>query len=228
MSAFIITIDGPSGSGKGTIASKLAQHYGYHLLDSGALYRLLGLAAQQAGLIQATLDVPALVALAQQVDIRFVTDESHKIKVLLNGENVSDSIRTETVGEVASIVAAVPELRTALFKRQQDFAAPPGLVADGRDMGTVVFPQAPAKIYLTASAEARADRRVKQLQGMGENVKIDAILADIQARDKRDMERTVAPLKPADDAFVLDSSSLTIDEVLQSLIQYVDEKQRVS
>ena len=228
MSAFIITIDGPSGSGKGTIASKLAQHYGYHLLDSGALYRLLGLAAQQAGLIKATLDVPALVALAQQVDIRFVTDESHKIKVLLNGENVRDSIRTETVGEVASIVAAVPELRTALFKRQQDFAAPPGLVADGRDMGTVVFPQAPAKIYLTASAEARADRRVKQLQGMGENVKIDAILADIQARDKRDMERTVAPLKPADDAFVLDSSSLTIDEVLQSLIQYVDEKQRVS
>ena len=225
MSAFIITIDGPSGSGKGTIASKLAQHYGYHLLDSGALYRLLGLAAQQAGLIQATLDVPALVALAQQVDIRFVTDDSHKIKVLLDGVDVSDKIRTETVGELASIVAAVPELRTALFKRQQDFAVSPGLVADGRDMGTVVFPQAPAKIYLTASAEARAERRVKQLQGMGENVKIDAILADIQARDKRDMERTVAPLKPADDAFVLDSSSLGIDEVLQSLIRYVDEKQ---
>ena len=228
MSAFIITIDGPSGSGKGTIASKLARHYGYHLLDSGALYRLLGLAAEQAGLIQQTLDVAALTALAQQIDIRFITDESHKIKVLLNGENVSDTIRTETVGELASIVAAVPELRSALFKRQQDFAAPPGLVADGRDMGTVVFPQAPAKIYLTASAEARADRRVKQLQAMGEDVKIDAILADIQARDKRDMERTVAPLKPADDALVLDSSSLGIDEVLHALIQYVDEKQRVS
>ncbi len=227
MSAFIITIDGPSGSGKGTIASKLARHYGYHLLDSGALYRLLGLAAQQAGLIQQTLDVPALTELAQQIDIRFVT-ESQKIKTLLNGEDVSEKIRTETVGELASIVAAVPELRAALFKRQQDFAQLPGLVADGRDMGTVVFPQAPAKIYLTASAEARADRRVKQLQGMGENVKIDAILADIQARDKRDMERTVAPLKPADDAFMLDSSSLGIDEVLHSLIQYIDEKQRLS
>lgn len=227
MSAFIITIDGPSGSGKGTIASKLAQHYGYHLLDSGALYRLLGLAAQQAGLIQDTLDVAALTALAQQIDIRFVT-ESQKIKTLLNGEDVSEKIRTETVGELASIVAAVPALRTALFKRQQDFAQPPGLVADGRDMGTVVFPQAPAKIYLTASAEARAERRVKQLQGMGENVKIDVILADIQARDKRDMERTVAPLKPADDAFMLDSSSLGIDEVLHSLIQYIDEKQLLS
>lgn len=227
MSAFIITIDGPSGSGKGTIANKLAQHYGYHLLDSGALYRLLGLAAEQAGLIQDHLDVPALTALAQQIDIRFVT-ESQKIKTLLNGEDVSEKIRTETVGELASIVAAVPELRAALFKRQQDFAQAPGLVADGRDMGTVVFPQAPAKIYLTASAEARADRRVKQLQGMGENVKIDAILADIQARDKRDMERTVAPLKPADDAFMLDSSSLGIEEVLHSLIQYIDEKQRLS
>lgn len=228
MSAFIITIDGPSGSGKGTIASKLAQHYGYHLLDSGALYRLLGLAAEQAGLIQQTLDVAALTELARQIDIRFFTDNNHKIRVLLNGNDVSEKIRTETVGELASIVAAVPELRAALFKRQQDFAQTPGLVADGRDMGTVVFPQAPAKIYLTASAEARADRRVKQLQAIGEDVKIDAILADIQARDKRDMERTVAPLKPADDAFVLDSSSLSIEEVLHSLIQYVDEKQRLS
>lgn len=228
MSVFIITIDGPSGSGKGTLASKLAKHYGYHLLDSGALYRLLGLAADQADLLQQPLDVSKLTQLAKTIDIQFVFDDAQKIKTLLNGKDVSEKIRTEIVGEFASIVAVVPELRDALFQRQQNFAQTPGLVADGRDMGTVVFPQAPAKIYLTASAQARAERRVKQLQAMGEDVRIDGILADIQARDKRDTERAVAPLKPALDAFVVDSSHLGIDEVLTRLIQYVDEKQRLN
>lgn len=226
MSAFIITIDGPSGSGKGTIASKLAQHYGYHLLDSGALYRLLGLAAYQANLLNEPLDVNALEKIAKNLEISFVSRPDGSIGILLNNIDVTEQIRTEQVGSYASKVAAIPVLRDALFQRQQDFAQSPGLVADGRDMGTVVFPQAPAKIYLTASAEARAMRRVKQLQGMGVDAKIDAILADLQARDKRDMERDIAPLKPAEDALIVDSSTLGIDQVLTALTQYIDQKRK--
>lgn len=224
MSVFIITIDGPSGSGKGTIANKLAQHYGYHLLDSGALYRLLGLAAEQAGLLQEPLNIDALYQLAINLDIDFVGQADGSVKITLNKQDVSETIRTEQVGALASKVAVIPQLRDALFQRQQDFAKAPGLVADGRDMGTVVFPDAPAKIYLTATAEARADRRFKQLQGIGVDAKISAILADLQARDKRDMEREVAPLKPADDALIIDSSSMGIEEVLTQLIQYIDQK----
>lgn len=224
MSVFIITIDGPSGSGKGTIANKLAQHYGYHLLDSGALYRLLGLAAEQVGLLQEPLNIDALYALAINLDIEFVSQPDGTVRILLNKQDVSETIRTEQVGALASKVAVIPQLRDALFQRQQDFAKAPGLVADGRDMGTVVFPQAPAKIYLTATAEARADRRFKQLQGMGVDAKISAILADLQARDKRDMEREVAPLKPADDALIIDSSTMGIDEVLTQLIHYIDKQ----
>lgn len=224
MSVFVITIDGPSGSGKGTLASKLAQHYGFHFLDSGALYRLLGLAASQANLLQEPLNLPALEQLAASLDIEFKIQDSQSTKILLNGQDVTDQIRTEQVGSMASKVAVIPSLRDALFKRQRDFARAPGLVADGRDMGTVVFPEAPAKIYLTASAEARATRRVKQLQGMGVDAKIDVILADLQARDKRDMERTIAPLKPAQDALVIDSSVLSIDQVLKTLIDYIDSK----
>ncbi|ONG38946.1 cytidylate kinase [Alkanindiges hydrocarboniclasticus] len=224
MSVFVITIDGPSGSGKGTLAGKLAQHYGYHFLDSGALYRLLGLAAGQASLLQEPLNLPALEQLAASLDIQFRVQDGQGPQILLNGQDVTDQIRTEEVGSMASKVAVIPSLREALFKRQRDFAKAPGLVADGRDMGTVVFPEAPAKIYLTASAEARATRRVKQLQGMGVDAKIDAILADLQARDKRDMERTVAPLKPAHDALVIDSSDLSIDQVLKTLIDYIDSK----
>ncbi|RYY78242.1 MAG: (d)CMP kinase [Moraxellaceae bacterium] len=224
MSVFVITIDGPSGSGKGTLASKLAQHYDFHFLDSGALYRLLGLAASQAKLLQEPLNLPALEQLATSLDIDFKIQDSQSTQILLNGENVTDQIRTEQVGSMASKVAVIPSLRDALFKRQRDFARAPGLVADGRDMGTVVFPEAPAKIYLTASAEARAARRVKQLQGMGVDAKIDAILADLQARDKRDMERTIAPLKPAQDALIIDSSVLSIDQVLKTLIDYIDSK----
>ncbi|MEN8352395.1 MULTISPECIES: (d)CMP kinase [Acinetobacter] len=224
MTVQIITIDGPSGSGKGTLAAKLAAHYQFHLLDSGALYRLLGLALHKQDLLdQLDTKLSQSVAIATQLNIQFVT-QLDGTQVLLDGEDVTQTIRTERVGEYASKVAAVPELRTALLARQHAFAQAPGLVADGRDMATSIFPNAQAKIYLTASAESRAQRRVKQLQGMGLDAKISDILANIQARDKRDMERTVAPLKPAEDAYIIDSSELNIDEVFALMTAYVDQK----
>ena len=224
MTVQIITIDGPSGSGKGTLAAKLAAHYQFHLLDSGALYRLLGLSLHHYNLLdELDTKLAECVQIATNLDIQFVSTESG-VQVWLNGEDVSQTIRTERVGEYASKVAAIPELRTALVARQHAFAQAPGLVADGRDMATSIFPDAQAKIYLTASAESRAQRRVKQLQGMGLDVKINDILANIIARDKRDMERTVAPLKPADDAYIIDSSNLNIDEVFQLMTTYVDQQ----
>ncbi|MDQ9011186.1 (d)CMP kinase [Acinetobacter gerneri] len=225
MTTQIITIDGPSGSGKGTLAAKLAAHYGFHLLDSGALYRLLGLSLFKNALLEKLDDENALqqsVKIATNLDIKFVSTEQGT-QVLLDGEDVSQTIRTEQVGEYASKVAAIPALRAALVDRQHAFASEPGLVADGRDMATSIFPQAKAKIYLTASAESRASRRVKQLQGMGLDAKISDILANIQARDKRDMERTVAPLKPAEDAYIIDSSTLSIDEVFNLMVNYADK-----
>lgn len=223
MTVQIITIDGPSGSGKGTLAAKLAQHYQFHLLDSGALYRLLGLALEQHNLLDA-LDsqLVTCIEIATHLDIEFKST-TQGIAVLLNGEDVSTTIRTERVGEFASKVAVVPELRAALLTRQHAFAQAPGLVADGRDMATAIFPQAQAKIYLTASAESRAARRVKQLQAMGLDVKINDILANIEARDQRDMQRSVAPLKPAPDAYIIDSSDLSIDEVFTLMTTYVDQ-----
>lgn len=220
----IITIDGPSGSGKGTLAAKLAQHYGYHLLDSGAIYRLLGLALHQADILN-KLDnqLEQAITIAKQLDIEF-KNTTEGVLTYLNGENVGHVIRTEQVGNYASQVAVIPELRTALLQRQKDFATGNGLVADGRDMGTVVFPDAQAKIYLTASAESRAQRRVKQLQNSGQNVNIDEVLAQIKERDKRDTERSTAPLKPASDAFIIDSSSLTIDEVFQKMVDYIQSR----
>jgi len=224
MTVQIITIDGPSGSGKGTLAAKLAAHYQFHLLDSGALYRLLGLSLHHHDLLD-SLDtkLPECVQIATNLDIQFVSTDTG-VQVWLDGEDVSQTIRTERVGEFASKVAAIPELRTAMVSRQHAFAQAPGLVADGRDMATSIFPNAQAKIYLTASAESRAQRRVKQLQGMGLDVKINDILANIEARDKRDMERTVAPLKPAADAYIIDSSDLNIDEVFQLMTTYVDQQ----
>lgn len=224
MTVQIITIDGPSGSGKGTLAAKLAAHYQYHLLDSGALYRLLGLSLHKHDLLE-KLDsqLDECIQYARQLDIKFETSEAG-ILVFLDGEDVSQTIRTERVGEYASKVAAIPELRQALFERQRAFAQNPGLVADGRDMATAIFPEANAKIYLTASAESRAERRVKQLQGMGLDAKINDILANIQARDKRDMEREVAPLKPAEDAYIIDSSELTIDQVFKLMVEYVNSR----
>ncbi|EPF75339.1 MULTISPECIES: (d)CMP kinase [Acinetobacter] len=224
MTVQIITIDGPSGSGKGTLAAKLAAHYQFHLLDSGALYRLLGLSLHKADLLESlSNELSKCIEIATNLDIKFQSTATGT-QVMLDGEDVSQTIRTERVGEYASKVAAIPELRTALLARQRAFAQAPGLVADGRDMATSIFPEAQAKIYLTASAESRAQRRVKQLQGMGLDAKINDILANIEARDKRDMEREVAPLKPAVDAYIIDSSDLNIDEVFQLMTRYVDQQ----
>ncbi len=211
-SAPVITIDGPSGSGKGTIARLLARELGYHFLDSGALYRLLAFAAEQRAI--ALDDQPSLVELAGKLDIVFPADGGED-DVLLYGENIGSLIRTEAAGAGASRVAALPEVRTALLQRQRDFRSSPGLVADGRDMGTVVFPDAEAKIYLIASAEERARRRCKQLKEKGLDADYSAVVADIQARDERDMNRPVAPLKPAEDAESVDTSELDIPATLQ-------------
>ncbi|MBC3764250.1 (d)CMP kinase [Neptunicella marina] len=218
----VITIDGPSGAGKGTVSALLAKHLGWQFLDSGALYRVLAIAAMHHQ-IEAD-DEQGLIPLASGLDVTFIGQE-HGCKVVLEGEDVSDLIRTEEVGAFASKVASIPTVREALLRRQRAFREMPGLVADGRDMGTVVFPNAKAKIFLTASAEERAQRRYNQLKASGRNVSIDNLLQDIKARDERDMNRSVAPLVPADDALVLDSTSLSVKQVLDSVIEFVSQKQ---
>ncbi|MGI9280982.1 MAG: (d)CMP kinase [Endozoicomonas sp.] len=213
----VVTIDGPSGSGKGTVAALLAKEFDWHLLDSGALYRLTALAAMNHG-VDFT-DEKSLEVLAGHLDVQFEPgDEGEGLKIILEGERVGANLRTEEVGAKASQVAALPGVRQALLKRQQDFAEAPGLIADGRDMGTVVFPHAIVKVYLTASAEERAKRRQNQLQQKGIDASFDQLLADIIARDHRDMNRDVAPLKPADDAIVLDSTRLSIQEVFSRVV----------
>lgn len=209
----VIAVDGPSGSGKGTISRALARELDFHFLDSGALYRLLAFAADEKGV--ALDDAPALAALARVLDIRFPVDAADEGSVFLDGRNVGRLIRSEAAGAGASRVAVLPAVREALLQRQRDFRSAPGLVADGRDMGTVVFPDAAVKIFLTASSEERARRRCKQLKDMGIDSDYESILADIQARDERDSQRTVAPLKPADDATRVDTSDLDIPSTLQ-------------
>ena len=208
----VLTIDGPGGAGKGTVCHLVAQALGWHLLDSGALYRLTALAAQKHGV--AIEDQSALEVLAKHLDVQFEPVDGGHVVTVLEGEDVTSVIRTEEVGAIASRVAAYPAVRQALLSRQRDFARSPGLVADGRDMGTEVFPEAEVKIYLTASAEERALRRFKQLNEAGVEARIEDLLADIQARDERDMNRAVAPLKPAKDALVIESTKMTIEQVL--------------
>jgi cytidylate kinase len=218
MSAQVITIDGPSGSGKGTIAGLLARQLGWKLLDSGALYRLLAFAARNHSI--ALSNEAALKTLAAHLDVQFFA-EAEGQRIVLEGEEVTDLIRTEQVGDGASQVAALPCVREALLQRQRDFLDGQGLVADGRDMGTVVFPQAPLKVFLTAGAEERARRRFHQLKGKGENVTLASLLDEIRTRDERDTRRAVSPLKPADDAIVLDSTELSIEQVMERILSEV-------
>ncbi|PWI34981.1 (d)CMP kinase [Vibrio albus] len=217
----VITVDGPSGAGKGTLCMLLAEKLGFHLLDSGAIYRVLALAAIHHGVDTESED--ALVPLATHLDVQFIA-EGDLVKVILEGEDVSGELRKEETGNAASKVAALPRVREALLRRQRAFSAEPGLVADGRDMGTVVFPEAQAKIFLDATAEERANRRLKQLQDKGLDVRFDHLLSEIQERDDRDRNRAVAPLRPADDALVLDSTSFSIDEVLNQALEYIESK----
>lgn len=211
----VVTIDGPSGSGKGTIATLLARELGWECLDSGALYRVSALAAMNQSVDFA--DTAALAAVATSLDVQFRPSEDGLV-ILLAGVRVGDSLRTEEVGAMASRVAALPAVRAALLQRQRDFARHPGLVADGRDMGTVVFPDATVKVFLTASAEERAKRRFEQLHQKGIDASFGRLLADIQARDERDSQRAVAPLKPADDAIILDSTQMTIQDVFAAVM----------
>lgn len=218
----ILTIDGPVSSGKGTVARLVAIRLGWHLLDSGALYRVLGYHAKNQGV--ALDDEPALIALAEALPVRFVEQQGNTA-VILDGEDVSNVIRQESVGELASQVAVLQPVRDALLARQRVFAEPPGLVADGRDMGTVVFTSAPLKIYLTASAEERARRRFEQLKEKGFGATLATLVEDIRTRDDRDMNREVAPLRPADDAVVIDSTTMTVDDVVNRILDEAAARQ---
>ncbi|MCQ4313339.1 (d)CMP kinase [Stutzerimonas sp. VN223-3] len=219
----VITIDGPSGSGKGTVAALLAAKLGWNFLDSGALYRLLAFAARNHGVDLTNEE--ALQLLAAHLDVQFgAAKDGHGMEIILEGEEVTNAIRNEQVGAGASQVAALSVVRDALLQRQKAFREPPGLVADGRDMGTVVFPDASLKIFLTASAEERAHRRFLQLKAKGDDVNLASLLDEIRARDERDTRREVAPLKPADDAVQLDSTDLSIEQVLGQILSEVAKR----
>lgn len=213
----IITIDGPSGSGKGTISRQVASRLGWHLLDSGALYRLVALAGLQQGL--APDDEPGHARIAENLAAVFGTDPSGEEQIWLDGREVSREIRSEQAGAGASRVAAMPSVRAGLLERQRAYARPPGLVADGRDMGTVIFPHAQLKIFLTASPEERARRRYKQLKDKGLDANLAALSLEIAERDRRDASRPVAPLKPAADAIIVDSTSMSIEDVIARVLE---------
>lgn len=217
----VITIDGPSGAGKGTLCKAMAEALQWHLLDSGAIYRVLALAA-----LHHQVDITseeALVPIAAHLDVRFVSNGG-AMEVILEGEDVSSEIRTQDVSNTASKVAAFPRVREALLRRQRGFRELPGLIADGRDMGTVVFPDAPVKIFLDASSEERANRRMLQLQEKGFSVNFERLLSEIKERDERDRNRAIAPLVPADDALVLDSTTMSIEQVIEIALKYAREK----
>ena len=223
LSGPIITVDGPSGAGKGTLCQMLAAKLNWALLDCGALYRVTALAAKQHGV--AFDNEAGLEAIAAHLDVQFKVPSNTEtaaeagVQVILEGQNVTSNLRTEEAGAIASQVAAVTSVRSALLDRQRAFQQQPGLIADGRDMGTVVFPSAELKVYLTASAEERGQRRYKQLIESGKNASLAGIIEDIRARDDRDMNRAVAPLKPADDAIVIDSTSMSIETVFEQVQQ---------
>ena len=216
----VIAIDGPTASGKGTVAALVAEKLGFHYLDSGAIYRVLAVAVDQAGLnpdVQS--DLERIIPMAANLPVQF-----QGTQVLLDSVDVSEIIRTEAAGVMASRLAVVPEVRAGLLQRQRDFRQVPGLVADGRDMGSVVFPDSVLKVFLTASAQVRAERRVKQIEARGQQADFQAIFSDLMARDKRDSERAVAPLKPCDDALVLDCSAMPIEQVLQTIHNWAKER----
>ncbi|NQY33424.1 MAG: (d)CMP kinase [Alteromonadaceae bacterium] len=218
----VITIDGPSGAGKGTVARVVADQLGWRLLDSGAIYRVLAVAIQHHNL--AVEDEESLLPIAAHLDVQFEISADGKGKVILEGEDVTHIIRTEEVGELASKVAAFPRIREALLRRQRAFKLSPGLVADGRDMGTVVFIDAPVKVFLTASAEERAQRRFNQLKEKGIDVRIGRLLDDIRQRDDRDQNRKIAPLVPAEGSLIIDSTDLSIKEVVNKILSFANEK----
>ncbi|MFD1803007.1 (d)CMP kinase [Mixta tenebrionis] len=220
-SAPVITIDGPSGAGKGTLCKAMAEALQWHLLDSGAIYRVLALAALHHQVDIETEE--ALVPIAAHLDVRFISTDG-EMAVILEGEDVTGEIRTQEVSNTASKVAAFPRVREALLRRQRAFRDAPGLIADGRDMGTVVFPDAPVKIFLDASSEERAQRRMLQLQEKGFSVNFERLLAEIKERDERDRNRAIAPLIPAEDALVLDSTSMSIEQVIATALGYAREK----
>lgn len=212
----VIAIDGPSASGKGSVAAKVAEKLGWHYLDSGALYRLTALAAEKNNI--ALIDEHALAEIAASLNVRFVADT-----ILMNNENVTEQIRVEAISIAASKIAALPKVREALLFRQRAFRVFPGLVADGRDMGSVVFLDAPLKVFLTASAEIRAERRTKQLSAKGISVNMRAVLTDLQARDARDSARSVAPLKQEKDAKLLETSFIGIEEAVLQVIDWLQK-----
>ena len=217
----VVTVDGPSGAGKGTLSALIAEKLGWHLLDSGAIYRVLAVAAMHHDL--PVDDESAVVPLASGLDVSFEIDKEQR-RVVLEGEDVTDDIRTEEVGAVASQIASLARVREALLRRQRAFQQDPGLVADGRDMGTVVFPDANVKLFLAASAEARAERRYNQLKDKGLDVNIARLLTDIKARDDRDANRSIAPLVPAEDAVVIDSTDLDINQVFESAMEIINSR----
>ena len=218
----VLTIDGPSGSGKGTISRGVARRLGWHYLDSGALYRAVGIVASWADVDLS--DASALVRCTFDTDIAFRDEAGDEPRVIVNGVDATDELRTETAGAAASAIAAIPEVRAALKDRQRAFRQAPGLVADGRDMGTVIFPDAAWKVFLTASAAERAERRYKQLKEKGVSVTLDGLLREILARDARDASRAVAPLRPAEDAIRIDTTGLGIGEVVERVLALLPER----